>query len=191
MPGIGVLALQGDYREHIKMFSLLGTPSHEIRKASQISDLDGLVIPGGESTTISYLMDLYNIRSAIQDSALSNLPIWGTCAGLILMANTLLEDIPCPLDLIDIKVSRNAYGRQVDSFKDSINFSFDQNHPFPGVFIRAPKIVTIGQNVEVISTLDNGEVVGVREGKSIGTSFHPELTPDNRFHKYFIDLVYS
>ena len=114
MSGIGVLALQGDFVEHIKTFSSLGVSAQEIRKANQISDLDALVIPGGESTTISYLMDLYNFRSAIKDAASSDLPIWGTCAGLILMANNLKEDIPIPLSLMNINVSRNAYGRQID-----------------------------------------------------------------------------
>ena len=191
MSGIGVLALQGDFIEHIKTFSSLGVSAQEIRKVSQISDLDALVIPGGESTTISYLMDLYGFRTAIQEAVLNDLPIWGTCAGLILMANQLKEDIPIPLNLMDINVSRNAYGRQIDSFKDEINFSFDNENPFPGVFIRAPKILDIGQNVDVICTLNDGEVVGVKQGNNLGTSFHPELTTDNRFHKYFIDLVYS
>ena len=122
MSGIGVLALQGDFIEHIKSFSSLGVSVREIRKASQIADLDALVIPGGESTTISYLMDLYNFRPAIKEAASSDLPIWGTCAGLILMANDLKEDIPNPLSLMNINVSRNAYGRQIDSFKDLINF---------------------------------------------------------------------
>ena len=131
MSGIGVLALQGDFIEHIKTFSSLGVSAQEIRKVSQISDLDALVIPGGESTTISYLMDLYGFRTAIQEAVLNDLPIWGTCAGLILMANQLKEDIPIPLNLMDINVSRNAYGRQIDSFKDEINFSFDnENHIF-------------------------------------------------------------
>ena len=191
MSGIGVLALQGDFVEHIKTFSSLGVSAQEIRKANQISDLDALVIPGGESTTISYLMDLYNFRSAIKDAASSDLPIWGTCAGLILMATNLKEDIPIPLSLMNINVSRNAYGRQIDSFKDSINFSFDRENPFPGVFIRAPKILDIDENVDVICTLNDGEIVGVKQGNKLGTSFHPELTTDNRFHKYFIDLVYS
>ena len=163
----------------------------EIRKASQIADLDALVIPGGESTTISYLMDLYNFRPAIKEAASSDLPIWGTCAGLILMANDLKEDIPNTLSLMNINVSRNAYGRQIDSFKDLINFSFDTENPFPGVFIRAPKILNIDENVDVICTLNDGEIVGVKQGKKLGTSFHPELTTDNRFLKYFIDLVYS
>ena len=191
MSGIGVLALQGDFIEHIKIFSSLEVPVQEIRKSSQISDLDALVIPGGESTTISYLMDLYDIRSEIINAASNDLPIWGTCAGLILMANHLKEDIPAPLNLRNINVSRNAYGRQIDSFKDSITFSFDSNNPFPGIFIRAPKILEIDKNVDVICTLNDGEIVGVKQGKKLGTSFHPELTTDNRFHKYFIDLVYS
>ena len=187
---VGVLELQGDFGLHHKILQELGYDSYSVKESADLESLDGLIIPGGESTTMSLLIDSFNLRKSILDFSKEN-PILGTCAGLILMANDLKEDIPNPLSLMNINVSRNAYGRQIDSFKDLINFSFDTENPFPGVFIRAPKILNIDENVDVICTLNDGEIVGVKQGKKLGTSFHPELTTDNRFHKYFIDLVYS
>ena len=192
MSGIGVLALQGDFVEHIKTFSSLGVSAQEIRKANQISDLDALVIPGGESTTISYLMDLYNFRSAIKDAASSDLPIWGTCAGLIFLSNQIVQNSSNTsqklLGSLDIETERNAFGRQHESFQSEFpipKFGLDK---FTGVFIRAPRIRNIGSNVEILAKL-NDEIVAVKQGNIIGTCFHPELSNTVIFHKYLIELV--
>tara|TARA_Y100000590_G_scaffold185810_2_gene211734 strand:- start:11343 stop:11936 length:594 start_codon:yes stop_codon:yes gene_type:complete len=186
---IGVLALQGDFAEHIKMLSSLGVDSSEIRLPSHLDSVDGLIIPGGESTTIVQLMDNFGLTEQIKDLIFSGLPVWGTCAGMIVLAADITDDRPKPMGIIDITVSRNAYGRQVDSFEAVVDIPKLGETPFNAIFIRAPAINSIGDSVEILATLDEGQIIAAQEGNVIVTSFHPELTDDLRFHKYFASVV--
>ena len=189
MARIGVLALQGDFAEHRTALKKLGVESLEVRLPAQLDGLDGLIIPGGESTTIARLMDIYEIREPLRQRAGAGLAVWGTCAGMILMAKHLEEDVPEPLDLMNIRVRRNAYGRQVDSFETDLWIP-ELNDPFfRCVFIRAPKIEVVGEGVEVLGTDVGGGVVAVRQNKLLATAFHPELTSDTRFHQYFVTIA--
>ncbi|MBH42880.1 MAG: pyridoxal 5'-phosphate synthase glutaminase subunit PdxT [Chloroflexi bacterium] len=189
MTRIGVLALQGDFAEHIKMLSSLGVDSSEIRLPSHLDSVDGLIIPGGESTTIVQLMDNFGLTEQIKDLIFSGLPVWGTCAGMIVLAADITDDRPKPMGIIDITVSRNAYGRQVDSFEAVVDIPKLGETPFNAIFIRAPAINSIGDSVEILATLDEGQIIAAQEGNVIVTSFHPELTDDLRFHKYFASVV--
>ena len=189
MTRIGVLALQGDFAEHIKMLSSLGVDCAEIRLPSQLDSVDGLIIPGGESTTIVQLMDNFGLTEQIKDLIFSGLPVWGTCAGMIVLAADITDDRPKPMGIIDITVSRNAYGRQVDSFEAVVDIPKLGETPFNAIFIRAPAINSIGDSVEILATLDEGQIIAAQEGNVIVTSFHPELTDDLRFHKYFTSVV--
>lgn len=186
---IGVLALQGGVNEHVHHIESIGCKSILVKNALDLSLIDGLIIPGGESTTISKLLKLTNLDSEIIQKAKQGLPIWGTCAGMILLSKEIENDENGHLSLINIRVKRNAYGRQIDSFvaKDIIN-SIDSSEEFPMVFIRAPYVSKIlSSQVEILASIDNN-IVAVREGNILATSFHPELTSDLRFHKYFIDI---
>ena len=191
MPKIGVLAIQGDFREHGLMLDSIGQNWDEIRLPDQLNDLDGLIIPGGESTTIVQLIDTYNLRIPIQRLASNGLAIWGTCAGMIVVAKTLSDKKPVPLGLMDIAVSRNAFGRQIDSFETTVSVTGIKGEPIHAVFIRAPQILNTGPNVDILSTLENGTPVTVRENKILATSFHPELTEDTRMHELFISIAGS
>ena len=191
MPKIGVLAIQGDFREHGLMLDSIGQNWDEIRLPDQLNDLDGLIIPGGESTTIVQLIDTYNLRIPIQRLASNGLAIWGTCAGMIVVAKTLSDKKPVPLGLMDIAVSRNAFGRQIDSFETTVSVTGIKGEPIHAVFIRAPQILNMGPNVDILSTLENGNPVTVRENKILATSFHPELTEDTRMHELFISIAGS
>ena len=191
MPKIGVLAIQGDFREHGLMLDSIGQNWDEIRLPDQLNDLDGLIIPGGESTTIVQLIDTYNLRIPIQRLASNGLAIWGTCAGMIVVAKTLSDKKPVPLGLMDITVSRNAFGRQIDSFETTVSVTGIKGEPIHAVFIRAPQILNTGPNVDILSTLENGTPVTVRENKILATSFHPELTEDTRMHELFISIAGS
>tara|TARA_B100000029_G_C17291513_1_gene857166 strand:- start:57 stop:641 length:585 start_codon:yes stop_codon:yes gene_type:complete len=191
LPKIGVLAIQGDFREHGLMLDSIGQSWDEIRLPNQLSDLDGLIIPGGESTTIVQLIDTYNLRIPIQRLASNGLAIWGTCAGMIVVAKTLSDKKPVPLGLMDIAVSRNAFGRQIDSFETTVSVTGIKGEPIHAVFIRAPQILNTGPNVDILSTLENGTPVTVRENKILATSFHPELTEDTRMHELFISIAGS
>ncbi len=186
---IGVLALQGAFIEHLKIFSHLGVSAVEIRLPKQLDGLDGLVIPGGESTTIGKLAVMYNFMEPLIEFAAVN-PVWGTCAGMIFMAKKV--DLAQPLlGLMNITVRRNAFGRQVDSFQVNLNVSVlndGETKPFPAVFIRAPEIVEVEKDAVVIAELSDGTVVAAQEGKWLVTAFHPELTDDYRFHCYFLSL---
>lgn len=187
---VGLLALQGAFIEHAQIFEQLGVESVEVRLPGQLEGLAGLIIPGGESTTIGKLAVQYNFIEPIRDFAATK-PVWGTCAGLILLARETDFDQPL-LRLMDIIVQRNAFGRQVDSFEADLAVSvFEKNstHPFPAVFIRAPSIAAVRGRAEVIAKLTDGTAVAVQEGKCMGTSFHPELTSDFRFHRYFLNLT--
>ena len=189
MPRIGVLAIQGDFLEHRHVLNRIGVDTPEIRLPHQLDDVDGLIIPGGESTTIAQLIDIYNFREAIKEKAESGMPVWGTCAGLIVIASRLTDHRPVPLGLINIDVSRNAFGRQVDSFERDLEIEQLEGPPFHAVFIRAPVVNKVGDGVEVLATLEDGGIVAVRQGRVLGTAFHPELTDDTRVHELFVRIV--
>ena len=189
---IGVLALQGDFAEHIVMLKKLGAETAEVRLPKHLDDLDGLIIPGGESTTIGKLMVIYGLLEAIREFGQGH-AIWGTCAGAILLSKDARREQPL-LELMDITVERNAFGRQTDSFEaaldvDVVKKSTASDAPFHAVFIRAPIIESVAADTEVICTLDDGRIVAAQQGKLLATSFHPELTGDTRFHEYFLSLV--
>ncbi len=186
---VGVLALQGDFAEHNAALTKLGAKSREVRLPQHLEGLGGLIIPGGESTTLSRLMSLYHLREPIEQMARQGKVIWGTCAGMIMMAHEITEGDPVPLGLMDIGVLRNAFGRQVDSFEQDLQVAVFDPVPFHGVFIRAPVIIRVGQGVKVLSTLPDGRPVAVQQENLVATAFHPELTIDPRFHQYFLDLV--
>ena len=189
MPRIGVLAVQGDFIEHKHLLSMLGVPTVEVRLPGHLDGIDGLIIPGGESTTIVQLLDIYKISSPLKSKVQNGLPVWGTCAGMIVLAADITDDRPKPMGIIDITVSRNAYGRQVDSFEAVVDIPKLGETPFNAIFIRAPAINSIGDSVEILATLDEGQIIAAQEGNVIVTSFHPELTDDLRFHKYFTSVV--
>ena len=186
---VGVLALQGDFAEHIAVLKRLGVESREVRLPDQLEDVSGLIIPGGESTTLSRLMSIYSMREPIEYMAHQGKVIWGTCAGMIMVAKEITEEDPVPLRLMDIGVLRNGYGRQVDSFEQDLELIDLGPTPFHGVFIRAPVITRVGGEVKVMATLPDGQPVAVRQGNLLATSFHPELTGDSRFHQFFLDLI--
>ena len=186
---VGVLAIQGDFAEHIAVLGKLGVTAREIRLPEQLASLDGLIIPGGESTTLSRLMTIYNLREPIAQMATQGQAIWGTCAGMIMLSREITEQDPVPLEVMDIGVQRNAFGRQVDSFEQDLNVSVLGGDPYHAIFIRAPVIIRIGQGVEVLSALEDERPVAVQQGNLMATSFHPELTNDYRFHSYFLDLA--
>ena len=187
---VGVLAIQGDYREHRTLLESLGADVKEIRLPDQLDEVDGLIIPGGESTTIVQLIDIYNMREKLRERVLNEgMPTWGTCAGMIVMAQKLSDHRPDPLKLMNIEVTRNAFGRQVDSFETDLEVEDMDGPPYHAVFIRAPVVDTIGEGVRIISSLDDGRPVAVRQGHMLATAFHPELTNDPRMHKLFLQMV--
>ncbi len=186
---IGVLASQGAFVEHINILNKLGVESLPVRLPRELAGLDGLIIPGGESTTISKLMKDYNLLGEIKKLAENGLPVLGTCAGMILLAKEIPDSHVEPLGLIDIKVRRNAFGRQVDSFETELDIPVLGEKPFPAVFIRAPVIERSNSNVDVLARLEDGTAVAARQNKLLVASFHPELTDDLRFHRYFLDIV--
>ncbi|MCI0394747.1 MAG: pyridoxal 5'-phosphate synthase glutaminase subunit PdxT [Chloroflexi bacterium] len=191
---IGVLALQGAFIEHIKILRELGVEAVEVRLPEDLAGLDGLIIPGGESTTIGKLATLYGLVEPLRAFA-EEKPVWGTCAGMIFMARDIGRDQPL-LGLMDIQVERNAFGRQVDSFETGLDvpaLNNGQARPFPAVFIRAPRLVAADEEagVQVLARLEDGTAVAARQGHWLVTSFHPELTGDKRFHQYFLELVRS
>ena len=185
---IGVLALQGAFREHIKMLHRLGVETAEVRLPADLAGLDGLIIPGGESTTIGKLAVMYGLMEPLRQFAAAK-PIWGTCAGMIFMAKEIGRDQPL-LGVMDIVVERNAFGRQVDSFEVGLEIAGLPNGPFPAVFIRAPKLVEAKGETQVLARLADGTAVAAQEGNWLVTSFHPELTEDSRLHAYFVSLCH-
>ena len=189
MVRVGILALQGAFKEHSRMFADLGVESVEIRLPDELSNIDALVIPGGESTTMAKLMDAYQLRKPIQALAVQGKPVWGTCAGLILMATKIQENYPEPMGIMNIHTSRNAYGRQVNSFEDTLQIPILGHEEFQGVFIRAPVIKEFGEQVKILANLPDGSPVAARENNCLVTSFHPELTTDTRFHSYFLSMT--
>jgi len=189
MATIGVLALQGDFREHREVLEGLGAVVHEVRLQKDLERLDGLVIPGGESTTIVRLMRTSHLLEPLRRLAADNFPIWGTCAGMILLAKRL-DDTGIPaLEAMDIAVRRNAFGRQVDSFEADLFVPVLGDQPFHAVFIRAPIIEAVGPGVEVLARLPDGAPVAARQGQLLATAFHPELTSDHRFHQFFLRRI--
>lgn len=184
---IGVLAMQGAYEEHISILKGLEVDTVEIRNREDLKDIDGLIIPGGESTTMGKLIKTLDIYDYLKGKIEGGLPVWGTCAGMILLARSIYKEDTKHLVTMDIEVRRNAYGRQLGSFetKSFIKGIGDDVHM---VFIRAPYIESVGNKVEVLSVVDK-KIVAAKEGNMFVTSFHPELTEDNRVHKYFIDMV--
>ena len=183
---VGVLALQGDFREHLEILRAVGATGTEVRRPEHLESIDALVIPGGESTTIGKLALQYEIIPKLRERVASGMPVWGTCAGAIFIARRV-PGHPHPIaDLMDITVLRNAFGRQQESFELDLAIPALGVIPFPGVFIRSPKITALGPNVVAVSSLPDGTVVAAREGRMLATSFHPELTRDHRFHEYFL-----
>ncbi|MBT3864311.1 MAG: pyridoxal 5'-phosphate synthase glutaminase subunit PdxT [Chloroflexi bacterium] len=193
-PRIGVLALQGDFAEHIHMLDMIGIDSIEVRKVQQLSEIDGLIIPGGESTTIVKLLNMFDFVDDLKLHVESGMALWGTCAGMIVIARELADPYPTPINLIDIGVSRNYFGRQVDSFEAELNIKGIEGDPMRAVFIRAPIVQSTGDNIETLATVpatdDHPEqAVAVKSGRVLATSFHPELTRDTRLHSLFVQLA--
>lgn len=184
---IGVLAMQGAYDEHISILKSLEVHTVEIRNKEDLKEIDGLIIPGGESTTMGKLIRTLDIYDDLKEKIESGLPVWGTCAGMILLAKSIYEDNTKHLATMDIEVRRNAYGRQLGSF-DTKSFVKGIGEDIEMIFIRAPYIESVGKKVEVLSVID-GNIVAAKENNMLVTSFHPELTEDNRVHKYFVNLV--
>ncbi len=189
MKRIGVLALQGDFLEHIAVLKQLNVAATPVRLPSDLEGLDGLIIPGGESTTIARLMTEFGLLEPLRALALNGFPIYGTCAGMILLAQEATDlDLPS-LRVMDIKVRRNAFGRQVDSFEADLSMTALGEPPFHAVFIRAPLIEAVGAGVEVLARLPDGTAVAAKQGNLLASAFHPELTSDLRFHSYFLGMV--
>jgi len=186
---IGVLASQGAFAEHIAVLHQLEVEAVPVRLPEELAGLDGLIIPGGESTSIGRLVLDYNLMSEIRDLAKDGLSIFGTCAGMVLLARKNSDSHPEPLGVMDITVRRNAFGRQRESFETELLIPVLGEKPFPGVFIRAPVIEQIDGKVEILARLADGAPVAARQGKLLASAFHPELTEDLRFHQYFLDIV--
>jgi len=185
---IGVLASQGAFVEHIVMLRQLEVEAGPVRLLRELDGWDGLVIPGGESTSISKLMRDYDLMNEVGTLAREGLPIFGTCAGMILLASEISDSDVEPLGVMDITVRRNAFGRQRDSFETELSIPVLGEEPFPGVFIRAPVIMRVNRGVEILAELGD-TIVAARQGKLLASAFHPELTDDLRFHQYFLDMV--
>jgi 5'-phosphate synthase pdxT subunit len=193
-PTIGVFALQGDVREHLQMLEASGVTARPVRRPRELESVDGLVLPGGESTTMYKLAKIFDLFEPLQDRIAEGMPVLGTCAGMIMLADTIEGGIEGQQTLggLDVVVRRNAFGRQVDSFETDVDFApFDR--PFHALFIRAPWVEKVGAAVEVLATVAAGpaagRIVAVRQGTVMATSFHPEITRDDRVHRFFVDLV--
>ena len=188
MVTIGVLALQGDFAEHEAILRGLGVQAREVRLPRDLEGLDGLIIPGGESTTITRLLAMYGLLEPIRGFARSR-PVWGTCAGMIVMAKRATDLDREGLELMDISVERNAFGRQVDSFETDLQVKGIEGPPVRAIFIRAPLIEEVEPGVEVMAALEDGRIVAARQGNLMVTAFHPELTDDTRLHEYFVAMA--
>ncbi len=180
---IGVLALQGAFAEHVAVLCTIGVEPVEVRLPAQLDDVDGLIIPGGESTTMRRLIDRWGLHQPILDLADRGAPLFGTCAGMIVLAREIMGGEPPILPLLDVTVRRNAFGRQLDSFEAELDVPLLGSQPVHGVFIRAPVIERLGPGVDVMAQLPDGRIVAVRERNVIATSFHPELAGETRFHR--------
>ncbi len=194
-PVIGVLALQGDVREHVTALTGAGAQARPVRRPEELDAVDALVIPGGESTTISKLVDIFDLRDPIDKRIAAGMPVYGSCAGMIMLATEVLDGRPDQrgFDGIAMTVRRNAFGRQVDSFEAPVEVAGVAGGPLHAIFIRAPWVERVGDAVEVLGTVTDGpaagRIVAVRQGNLLATSFHPELTGDLRLHGYFVELV--
>lgn len=188
---IGVLALQGAFREHRRMLDGLGVDTRLVRWPDELDGLDGLVMPGGESTAIAKLLAIHGLYEPLRAAHADGMAVFGTCAGAILMARDIEGARPDqePLALMDVRIRRNAYGRQIDSFETTVPWTGIEGGPVKGVFIRAPRFADRGPGVEVLSTAEDGEPLAVREGRALAVAFHPELTDDDRVHAYFLEHV--
>lgn len=194
-PTIGVLALQGDVREHLAAIESCGARGIGVRRLSELESVDGLIVPGGESTTMSRLLTVFELLEPLRARLKAGMPAYGSCAGMILLASEILDTRPDAehLNGLDITVRRNAFGRQVDSFEADLDFGGIDGDPVRAVFIRAPWVERVGPGVEVLATVPEGpaagHIVAVREGSVLATSFHPEVTGDRRVHGLFVDMV--
>ena len=194
---IGVLALQGDFAEHHRVLEGLGVEAREVRLPADLEGVAGLIIPGGESTTIGKLLVRTGLDRAVRDRVDQGMPVWGTCAGMILLSRDIggsgsHSGEPQPLlGLMDLRVRRNAFGSQLDSFETVLDAPTVADHPVPAVFIRAPVIEASGPEVETIATLPDGRPVAARQGRLLATAFHPELTDDPAFHRYFVAMTHG
>ncbi|MGC4875605.1 pyridoxal 5'-phosphate synthase glutaminase subunit PdxT [Micromonospora sp. DT43] len=195
VPVIGVLALQGDVREHVAALAAAGADARPVRRPGELDAVDGLVIPGGESTTMSKLADIFEMREPIDKRIAGGMPVYGSCAGMIMLASEVLDGRADQRGFagIEMTVRRNAFGRQVDSFEAPVEIAGVPGEPFHAVFIRAPWVERVGASVQVIGKVTGGpaaeRIVAVRQGNLLATSFHPELTGDLRVHAYFVELV--
>ncbi len=180
---IGVLAVQGDFREHLDALSAIGVEGIDVRMPRDLEGVDGLILPGGESTTMRRLIDRWGLRQPILDLAASGAPLFGTCAGMIVLARHIDNGDEPILPLLDVSVTRNAFGRQLDSFETELSVPILGHRPVHAVFIRAPVIADVGPDVDVLARLEDGRVVAVRERNIVATAFHPELAGETRFHR--------
>ena len=180
---IGVLALQGAFREHLETLRAIGVEGVRVREAADLEGVSGLILPGGESTTMRHLIERWGLRGPIMELAEAGTPIFGTCAGMIVLADQIVGGEPPILPLLDVSVERNAFGRQLDSFEADLSVPILGDTPVHAVFIRAPVIERVGPGVDVLARLDDGRVVAVRQGNVIATAFHPELAGETRFHR--------
>lgn len=190
---VGVLALQGDVREHLAVLTALGADARPVRRPDELAEVRGLVIPGGESSVIDKLSRLFGMAEPLRHAIRSGLPVYGTCAGLIMLADTVLDAIDGQQTLggLDVVVRRNAFGSQVDSFETDIAMPEFGDPPVHAVFIRAPVVVEVGPAARALATLDDGRVVAVEQGSLLGTSFHPEISGETRFHERFLATVHA
>lgn len=188
---IGVLALQGDFREHLMMLQGIGVDAVEVKTVEVLNSCRGLVLPGGESTVIEKLAENYGLARPIREKIQQGMPAFGTCAGLILLANEILDGIPGQTGFggLDISVRRNAFGNQLDSFETDLNIIGVSGPPVRAAFIRAPVVERVGDSVEVISRLTDNRIVGVRSKNILGISFHPEVSGEERLHRMFVEMV--
>jgi 5'-phosphate synthase pdxT subunit len=189
-PRIGVLALQGDFREHIATLNAIGAEAHEVRRLTELEASDGLIIPGGESTVMQRLSQAYDLFNPIKDAIDAGLPVFGTCAGLIMLADRITDGVVGQETFggLDVTVRRNAFGNQLDSFETDLAFRGIEG-AVHAAFIRGPLIESVGAGVEVLSQLHDGRIVAARQGNLLGISFHPEVTGENRIHSLFVDMV--
>jgi len=193
-PRIGVLALQGDVREHVRMLAATGAVAVAVRRPGELAEVDALVVPGGESTTMAKLAVIFDLAEPLRDRIAAGMPTLGTCAGMIMLADRIEDGIPGQEGFggIDMTVRRNAFGRQVDSFEAAVDFAH-LDDPVHAVFIRAPWVEKVGDRTQVLARIAggsaDGRIVAVRQGHLVATSFHPEISGDDRVHRYFVDLV--
>ena len=190
-PTVGVLALQGDFREHIGVLRSLGADAIPVKRPEELERVSGLVIPGGESSVMDKLSRLFGLAEPLKAAVACGMPMYGTCAGLIMLADTLLDAINGQQTLggFDLVVRRNAFGSQLDSFETDLDVPVLGEPPLRAIFIRAPVVESVGPKATTLASLGDGRVVAVRQGNLLGTSFHPEITGDTRFHQYFLDRV--